>query len=108
MRYICLFCLFLSTLDAWWSIPQNLGIAGADDINPQTIRVQLFDIHTCFVWQTDVDGNWDIFSRFSRWTSWDDTVRVTIENDSDINPSVSYDYIRDCYWCVWQNNSAGD
>ncbi len=108
MRYICLFCLFLNTLNAWWSTPQNLGIAGADDINPQTVRVQLFDIHTCLVWQTDVNGNWDIFSRFSHWTNWDDTVRITTNGNSDINPSVSYDYIRDCYWCVWQNNSAGN
>ncbi len=107
MKYICFVCFILGTLFAW-SPPQNLGITGADDTNPQTIRVQLFDIHTCLVWQTDVNGNWDIFSRFSHWTNWDDTVRITTNNNADINPSVSYDYIRDCYWCVWQNNNAGN
>ncbi len=107
MKYVCFLCCIISTLCAW-SVPQNLGIAGADDTNPQAVRVQLFDIHTCLVWQTDVNGNWDIFSRFSNWTNWDDTVRITINNDSDINPSVAYDSSRDCYWCVWQNNSAGN
>ncbi len=108
MRKILVIVFLINISFAWWSSPMNLGITGADDINPQTCRMQLmFYPHTCLVWQTDLNGNWDIFSRFSYGGTWGDTLRVTTDVSTDSCPSVAYDFSRDCFWCAWQNNSTG-
>ncbi|MGB3478266.1 MAG: hypothetical protein WBB67_03805, partial [bacterium] len=109
MKKLLLLFLFVHLLFGyWWSTPQNLGITGADDINPQACRLQLmFYPRTCLVWQTDLNGNWDIFSRFSYGGTWGDTLRVTTDVSTDSCPSVAYDFSRDCFWCAWQNNSTG-
>ncbi len=113
MKSVFLVVLLVNILFAYlWSIPKNLGIAGADDINPQACRMQVFN-HTCCVWQSNLSGNWDIFSRIGYgpyWgdTAWSDTCRVTIDDASDINPGVVFDDTRCCYWCVWQNDSSGN
>jgi len=108
MKYICFLCFILSTLFAW-SPPQNLGIIGTDDRNAQACRMQIWwGYYTCMVWQNNTNENWDVFSRFNYLTTWTDTVRISIDVADDVNPSVAYDYSRDCYWCAWQNNSTGD
>ena len=108
MRHIlCSLCL-VGSLFAWWSTPQNLGISGADDIYPQACKRQTFDYPSCLVWQTNLNGNWDIFSRFSGIRSWGDTVRVTSSGAADQYPSVAYDYSRNCYWCVWQHRNVNN
>lgn len=88
----------------WWSMPENLGIVGSDDVNPQACRAHLLFYYprTCVVWQSDFDGNWDIFSRFSEGGSWSDILRITNGSYGDVDPSVAYDYTRSCFWCVWQ------
>ncbi len=109
MRKVFVIVFLMKISFAWWSPPMNLGITGADDINPQTCRKQLVQSpYTCLVWQTNLNGNWDIFSRFSDLTTWRDTLRITAVVAADINPSVAYDSARDCIWCVWQNNNAGN
>jgi hypothetical protein len=114
MRRLILLFLFVHTLlGYWWSTPQNLGISGADDVNPQTCREQVSG-HTCMVWQTLLNGNWDIFCRFGSgdaWlgdTTWTDTFRVTVDTFHDVYPSVTYDYSGNCHWCTWQSNRAGN
>ncbi|MGB3340233.1 MAG: T9SS type A sorting domain-containing protein [bacterium] len=112
-RYIVFFIFVHILLAYWWSSPKNLGIQGVDDVNPQACREQV-NGHTCMVWQTFLNGNWDIFCRFgtgSNWlgdTTWTDTFRVTVDTLSDVNPSVAYDNSGICYWCAWQNNSPGN
>lgn len=110
MKKLLLLFLFAHVLlGYWWSPPMNLGITGADDINPQSCRMQLmFYPHTCLVWQTNLSGNWDIFSRFSYGATWGDTMRITADLATDTCSSVAYDFSRDCFWCAWQNNSAGN
>ncbi|MEO0142923.1 MAG: hypothetical protein ABIL15_06200, partial [candidate division WOR-3 bacterium] len=90
----------------FWSTPINLGIVGIDDRNPQICRLQV--PYACLVWQSYINNNWEIFSRFNYGEFWSDTIRITNNTVSDINPSVAYDYSRNCFWCVWQNNSAGN
>jgi hypothetical protein len=108
MRKILVIVFLMKISFAWWSTPQNLGITGADDVSPQSCRKQLFFCpYTCLVWQTDISGNWDIFSRFSYGGTWGDTLRVTTDVSTDSCPSVAYDFSRDCFWCAWQNNSTG-
>lgn len=101
MEKIFLFLFSINVLFAW-SPPQNLGISGADDMNPQTCR-RLEP--ACLVWQSNISGNWDIFSRFSHLGAWSDTFRITTDIGSDINPSVAKG---NAFWCVWQNNGAGN
>lgn len=111
MKHICLvyLVLFLVNILFAWSPPGNLGISGADDINPQACRVQLINnFCTCLVWQTNIDGTWDIFSRFGGAWTWEDTLRITSGFSDNINPTVAYDFIRDCFWCVWQTNGFGN
>ena len=114
MKKLLLLFLFVHTLlGYWWSTPKNYGIQGVDDVNPQACREQV-NGHTCMVWQTLLNGNWDIFCRFgsgNAWlgdTTWTDTFRVTVDTFFDVNPNVAYDYSRNCHWCVWQSNRAGN
>jgi hypothetical protein len=107
-KLILLFFFVHTLLGYWWSTPQNLGISGADDINPQACRVQLMSNSSCLVWQTNLHGNWDIYSRFSEWAIWGDTMKITDDSANDMNPSVAYDYARNCYWCAWQRFDTND
>ncbi|GAG76004.1 unnamed protein product, partial [marine sediment metagenome] len=74
-------------------------------MNPQTCRRLLLYGFSCVTWQSNLNGNWDIFSRFSNIETWSDTIRVTTNVASDINPSVAKG---NAYWCVWQNDGAGN
>jgi len=87
-----------------WSPPINLGITGFDDYNPQACRIQLFST-TCLVWETNINGNYEIFSRFGTNTFWTDTFRVTNNPLNDCKPAVTVDLNRNCYWCAWQRDS---
>lgn len=107
MNSVIFGCLFVSIVFAWWSPPQNVGIPGADDLSPGARRVQLFGVPGCVVWQTDVNGNWDIYSRFGGAGTWGDTAAVTSHPLADVNPAIAYDNMRNRYWCVWQRDSAG-
>jgi len=89
----------------WWPPAVNLGIPGADDINPQACRRQAD--HTGMAWQTNIGGNWEIFTRFHRPVGWGDTVRITNNSLDDCYPSIVYDTGRNCYWCAWQKDTAG-
>jgi hypothetical protein len=97
----------------WWSDPVNIGIQGVDDINVQACREQVMG-HTCLVWQSLINGHWEIYSRFGsgdNWlgdTTWSDTFRITENSVSDIYPSIAYDAQHVSYWCAWQNNSPGN
>ncbi len=108
MKKIFVIVFLINISFAWWSSPVNLGISGADDINPQTCRVQLMPNSSCLVWQTNLHGNWDIYSRFSEWAIWGDTMKITDASANDMNPSVAYDYARNCYWCAWQRFDTND
>jgi hypothetical protein len=107
MRIIsCSILLIAALYGQWWPPAVNLGIPGFDDINPQACRNQ--SSHLCLVWQSHINGNWDIFSRYIiNNTAWSDTVRVTSAPAEDCNPSVAFDPNRNCFWCVWQNDSGG-
>ncbi len=98
------YCIMILLFCQGWSIPENLGISGVDDFNPQACRIQLFST-TCLVWEADLGGNHEIFSRFGTNTTWSDTFRITNNPLHDCNPAVAYDYARNCYWCVWQRDS---
>ena len=95
-------------MSAWWSSPENLGIAGYHDMYPQSYRRQnIFLPRGCIVWQCNINGNWDIFSRFGTGHIWSDTVRVTSAINDDQYPSVTFDVIRDCFWSAWHRSEAG-
>lgn len=94
---------------AWWSTPVNLGIDGVHDFNPQVCREQVLNgMRIVLVWESFLDGNMDILSRFSEGLTWSDTFRITSDLGHDVFPRVAYDGVRDCFWCVWSHNSAGD
>ncbi len=91
-----------------WSVPINLGIPGIQDMNPQTCREQLWrGGRTCLVWQAFVDNSWEIYSRFIYGNNWSDTIKISGSSGWEINPSVAYDTLRNCFWCAWQNNFSG-
>jgi hypothetical protein len=99
-----------------WSPPVNIGIPGVDDLMHQADRQYHPNCNhpSCLVWQVNTNGNWDIMSRFSvnYWSApyWNDTIRITTNSGSDINPTVATDYHSppSYYWCVWQNDSIGN
>jgi len=84
-----------------WSGPVNLGITGIDDMNPQTCRAQLWESPTCLVWQANIGGDWEIFSRIVHG-NWSDTSRIPTGPGADIYPCVAYDTLRTRFWCAWQ------
>ncbi len=107
MQKISLILLFVCTSWGWWSPPIDLGIDGVDDINPQVCRVQvLWDLQISVVWESYLNGNADIFSRFGDGATWSDTFRVTDDICDDIYPRMAYDDVRDCFWCAWQRHGA--
>jgi hypothetical protein len=108
MQKLSLVLLFTGISSAWWSPPIDFGIDGVDDIKPQVCRVQvLWDLQIAVVWESYVDGNADVFSRFGDGATWSDTFRVTNDISDDIYPRMAYDDVRDCFWCAWQRHSAG-
>ena len=77
---LAVFCASISL--AWWSWspPVDLGIDGANDINPQACRVQVLDdLWIVVVWESNLNGYNDIFSRFSNGSTWSDTFRITTD-----------------------------
>lgn len=104
---LAVFCASIAL--AWWSPPIDLGINGVNDINPQACRVQVLnDLWIVVVWESYLDGNADIFSRFSDGSTWSDTFRITTDVGQDVSPRVAYDYTRDCFWCVWRRGISGN
>jgi hypothetical protein len=84
-----------------WSPAVNLGIPGVNDRFPQSVRWQAE--HTCLVWQSEIDGDWEIFSRFliPNLPLYSDTFRITNNATGDMSPVVAYDESRHCFWCAW-------
>ncbi|HEX7318981.1 MAG TPA: T9SS type A sorting domain-containing protein [bacterium] len=84
-----------------WSPAVNLSIPGVDDMYPQSVRWQAD--HTCLVWESNIGGDWEIFSRFliPSLPLYTDTFRITNNTGDDYNPVIAYDEARQCYWCAW-------
>lgn len=107
INIILLIALYLQlSLGQWWSLPVNLGIQNADDVNPHTCRACVEP--SCLVWESNTHGNWDILSRFVYWEYLTDTLSITVDTNSDINASVAIDYSNSCFWCVWQSDRTGN
>ncbi len=89
-----------------WSPAVNLGIPGANDMHPQAVRWQAQ--HTCLVWESNVDGDWEIFSRFMipNLPLYTDTIRITNNTTHDFFPVVAYDETRQCFWCAWMGTDS--
>ncbi|KPJ71954.1 hypothetical protein AMJ52_08015 [candidate division TA06 bacterium DG_78] len=104
---LAVFCASISL--AWWSPPIDLGIEGVNDINPQACRAQVLDdLWIVVVWESNLNGYDDIFSRFSNGSTWSDTFRISTDVFMDESPSVAYDPARDCFWCVWHYYGSGN
>ena len=111
MKHVCVLVLTLSTTMTFaqmWQGPYQLTTDGASDINPAVCREWVFPNMTCMVWQTNRNGNWDIYSRFCSYVQgngWMSEEPITLSAAEDINPAVaSVNDMHDSpsYWCIWE------
>jgi hypothetical protein len=94
-----------------WQGPYQLTTDGASDINPSVCREWVVPNITCMVWQTNRNGNWDVYSRFCNYeqgNGWQSEEPVTLSAADDINPAVACDNVRNSpsYWCVWERTES--
>lgn len=95
-----------------WTGPYQLTSSPASDINPSSCKEWLFGELTCLVWQTDRNGNWDIYSQFCTMTNgngWGPEVPVCQDSADDVNPAVACcnDWLdHPSYWCVWERRES--
>lgn len=101
-------------LGQYWTGPYQLTSDAADDVNPAVCREwQLEGYQTCMVWQTNRNGDWDIYSRFCSFhqgNGWQPEMSVCRDSlCDDMDPAVCC--LNDwndhpSYWCVWERRNS--
>ncbi|MBM3315946.1 hypothetical protein FJY71_08980, partial [candidate division WOR-3 bacterium] len=111
---LVLACAAAPAAAQYWTGPLQLTTDPADDINPAVCREWLFlgDL-TCMVWQTNRNGNWDVYSRFCHfyqgngWQAEMPVCRDSLHNDMDPAVCAQNDWTdHPSYWCVWERRES--
>lgn len=95
-----------------WTGPFQLTTDTGDDINPSVCREWLEDTLTCVVWQSNRNGNWDIYARFCAagpGNGWLPEHRVSTDSLEEVHPAVACrsDYSsEDWFWCCWERRET--
>lgn len=86
----------------WWHGPFQLTTNSASDIRPSAPRDWLATGGPALVWQTNRNGNWDIYSRFdSSVNRWGPEIPVCLAQANDVNPVMAGSSV-----CVWEREEG--
>jgi hypothetical protein len=114
MRVLVLSAMALASV-VWaqgWDGPYQLTTSPGADINPSVCKEWVQGNMTCLVWQTDRNGNWDIYSRFCNYyngNGWGSEEPVSLDSADDVNPAVACcnDWLdHPSYWSVWERKES--
>ncbi len=105
-------CVLSTALAQYWTGPYQLTTDTFADVNPSACREWVNAYATCTVWQTNRNGNWDVYSRFCDFfegNGWGDETPVCRDSADDVNPVVACcnDSLMDpSFWCFWERRSS--
>jgi hypothetical protein len=92
-----------------WSGPFQLTNDTFADVNPAACPEWVAGKNTCLVWQTNRNGNWDIYAKPCQMmpgNGWGADQPVSIDSADDLNPAVAacneLDPNPAGFWCVWE------
>ncbi|GEM_PF-1154289 len=108
-------CMLASSpaLAQGWSGPFQLTGDTFADVNPATCPEWVASENTYLVWQTNRNGNWDIYSKPCQMmpgNGWGADQPVSIDSADDLNPAVAAcnELVPDpaSFWCVWERRES--
>ncbi|MBM3313211.1 hypothetical protein FJY70_01300, partial [candidate division WOR-3 bacterium] len=85
-------CLMSGALGQYWAGPFQLSSDTFADINPSACREWVGGTATRLVWQSNRNGDWDIYSRlcyFYNGNGWEDEMPVCTDSGDDITPAIA-------------------
>ncbi|MEO0019319.1 MAG: hypothetical protein ABIK47_01580 [candidate division WOR-3 bacterium] len=95
-----------------WVGPYQLTDNSADDINPSVCQEWVVGDMTWLVWQTNRNGNWDIYSKscsFYNGNGWGNEIPVCVDSGDDVNPvvvSMNDAVDHPSFWCFWERMTS--
>ena len=102
-----------STLAQGWTGPFQLTNDTFADVNPSACPEWVAGGTTCMAWQTNRNGNWDIYAKFCEFINgngWSEEYSVCIDSADDVNPAVAAcNQLRPdsaSFWCVWERRES--
>jgi hypothetical protein len=105
-------CLAPSALGQHWAGPFQLSNDTFADINPSACREWVGGTATRLVWQSNRNGDWDIYSRlcyFYNGNGWEAEMPVCTDSGDDITPAIATHFEAMGgwkYWCVWERRES--
>jgi hypothetical protein len=105
-------CVLATAVAQFWSGPYQLTSDSFADENPSACREWIDGTATRLVWQTNRNGDWDVYSRLCRFQNgngWEEEIPVCTDSGDDITPTVAarFDVMRGwVYWCVWERHES--
>jgi hypothetical protein len=107
------FCVLCSVGAAqYWTGPFRLTSDSLSDVNPSACKEFLPGDATVLVWQSNRNGNWDVYSRFGslyNGNGWGEEVAVALDSLDEVNPvAACMNDWQDhpSYWCVWERRES--
>jgi hypothetical protein len=96
-----------------WAGPFQLTNDTFADVNPSACPEWVAGWNTYLVWQTNRNGNWDIYAKFCTMmggNGWGADESVSTDSADDLNPAVAAcnDQLTDhpSFWCVWERRES--
>jgi len=112
MRQGCLLlaasCLLSVAFGQNWAGPFALTQGAGDNTNPSAVREWIDGTATRLVWQSNRNGNWDVYSRLCRFRNgngWEREMLVCTDSGDDVTPAIAthFEVMGGwIYWCVWE------
>lgn len=96
-----------------WTGPFQLANDTFDDVNPSACPEWVTGYSTGLVWQTNRNGNWDIYAKLCRMMNgngWGADEAVSTDSADDLNPAVAACNDRPAdsgsFRCVWERRQS--
>ncbi len=92
-----------------WSAPMSITSDSSDDRRPCGIcSPPWFYGPPLVVWETDREGDWDVYYSVYQSGSWSTPEPVVSDPGDDLRPSLAGDFFGEGAWAVWESNAAGN
>ncbi|MEO0080212.1 MAG: hypothetical protein ABIK44_06010 [candidate division WOR-3 bacterium] len=111
-RFLVLAASAAAAFGQFWTGPFQLTTSDSSDINPSVCKEWVSGNMTCLVWQTNRNGNWDIYSKFCQFyngNGWGPEIPVSRDPAHDVNPVVAAcnDFSEHpSFWCAWERKDS--
>jgi hypothetical protein len=96
-----------------WVGPFQLTNDTSADVNPSACPEWVAGENTYLVWQTNRNGNWDIYSKYCQMmpgSGWGVDHPVSTHSADDLNPAVAacneFGPGPTSFWCVWERRES--